>query len=93
MYSNNRREEANNLINKCISLANAFDKFQRMRSDDLKEEEIDLDIILPYVILHAKDNRTLFQKFQNRQPSFRINSMISIFNAQPEPIDENASLK
>ena len=84
---NSQNDFRKNLIQRCINIANAFDKFQRMRSDDIKEEDLDIDIVLPYIILHAKDNRTIFKKFQNKSPSFRIRSMISIFNSKEEPVE------
>ena len=83
------KEQAKAFVKKCISIGHAFEKLHGMRGDDLKEDELDLDIILPYLVLHAKDNRTLFTKLSNMQPGFRISSMINIYNAQIQSFDEN----
>ena len=86
--SSSSNEDAKILVQKCVKIASAFDKFQKMKSDDIKEDDLDLDIVLPYIVLHAKDNRNIFKKFQNKSPSFRVQSMISIFTSQEEPINE-----
>ncbi|EAY03450.1 hypothetical protein TVAG_412540 [Trichomonas vaginalis G3] len=78
------------IITECFKLSNLFEMMHSGQGNQIQtEEELELNVVLPFLVLNAKEYRPVFSKLKSK-PSFRIQSMIAVHQAPIEPIPDEA---
>lgn len=87
----NANFDSNKFIQRCTKLSNLFEMLHGGQVNQIQnEEDLELDITLPFLVLNAKEFRHIFAKIRSK-PSFRVSAMISVFQSDLERIDDSQS--